>query len=585
MTIPSTQKIFTYFLLCFSTYIFSQEGVLSGVLNDNDGFPMPGVSIIIKGTTTGVVTNFDGEYSIKCHVGDVLVFSYIGMKTREVKITNSMLGLESFSATVEHITIKNIKSKAYKNAVNSIEKLKDFIPNIENSEHTYNKKAYFKFNQIKDISIKDNHVDLSYYNSDVFFEIGYKTINSYRFVKNSNIPDLQTTYSQGQPINSNLTFQGPETGNVFSYGPALSTLEFDGSNYQYDTNGRLVVLGAGNGNQAKAYRNSLFKSSVQSLHNVFFNITTNDALLGFDFTNKTQKDLYNFEKSYSNDLIINFEKPLKDSYKIGWDVFIKYSNQNNNQPNINGFQNNLLLNAWATPVNFSNKQGAALLNGLQRSFNSNAYNNPEWLLRNNRNSENNTLFISSLQNKFKITDEIQIGSNLNYSHYKNTQNFGLPKQTVGFEDGYLSRRNIDKNNFNAVLNFNYSTYNNDSKIDIVSLANYTYEGLKYNLNQATNFDDFAFINPQNNIQRKRNISRNTLRLSNKISYKWYDNAFNISVINNAYLSSIQDNKWLLPTFQFKINLDEFIGNYDFNKFSISGSTAFDVNDTPLLYNN
>jgi TonB-linked SusC/RagA family outer membrane protein len=59
---------------------FAQTKTISGTVSDNSG-PLPGVSIIIKGTTTGTETDFDGNYSLTAKNGDVLTFRYLGYKT------------------------------------------------------------------------------------------------------------------------------------------------------------------------------------------------------------------------------------------------------------------------------------------------------------------------------------------------------------------------------------------------------------------------------------------------------------------------------------------------------------------------
>ena len=42
--------------------------------------PLPGVSVIVKGSSTGAQTDFDGKYSLKASAGDILVYSFLGMK-------------------------------------------------------------------------------------------------------------------------------------------------------------------------------------------------------------------------------------------------------------------------------------------------------------------------------------------------------------------------------------------------------------------------------------------------------------------------------------------------------------------------
>ncbi len=74
--------ILTLFLALVVQISFAQEKTVSGTVTDDSG-GLPGVSVLIKGTTKGTDTDFDGKYSIKVKVGDVLVFSYLGYKTVE----------------------------------------------------------------------------------------------------------------------------------------------------------------------------------------------------------------------------------------------------------------------------------------------------------------------------------------------------------------------------------------------------------------------------------------------------------------------------------------------------------------------
>lgn len=77
--------ILTLLLALVVQVSFAQEKTVSGTVSDKDG-SLPGVSVLIKGTTKGTDTDFDGKYSIKANVGDVLVFSYLGYETVERKV-------------------------------------------------------------------------------------------------------------------------------------------------------------------------------------------------------------------------------------------------------------------------------------------------------------------------------------------------------------------------------------------------------------------------------------------------------------------------------------------------------------------
>jgi len=73
----------------FARKVFQQQRTVSGTVTDAGGEPLPGVSIVIKGTTQGTVTDTDGNYSLANVSSDAtLVFSFVGMKTREIVVGN-----------------------------------------------------------------------------------------------------------------------------------------------------------------------------------------------------------------------------------------------------------------------------------------------------------------------------------------------------------------------------------------------------------------------------------------------------------------------------------------------------------------
>ncbi|MCH7523923.1 MAG: carboxypeptidase-like regulatory domain-containing protein, partial [Bacteroidetes bacterium] len=69
---------------------FAQEKEINGTVTSKiDGIPLPGVNVLVEGTTNGTQTDFDGNYSLTASVGDVLVFSYIGMTSVNITIGSS----------------------------------------------------------------------------------------------------------------------------------------------------------------------------------------------------------------------------------------------------------------------------------------------------------------------------------------------------------------------------------------------------------------------------------------------------------------------------------------------------------------
>ncbi|MCB4800147.1 SusC/RagA family TonB-linked outer membrane protein [Neotamlana laminarinivorans] len=84
-------KLILFMALIFSAVSFAQNGVtVSGVVvSATDNVPIPGVNVILKNTTNGTTTDFDGNYEIKASKGDELQFSYIGFVTKTIVVGDS----------------------------------------------------------------------------------------------------------------------------------------------------------------------------------------------------------------------------------------------------------------------------------------------------------------------------------------------------------------------------------------------------------------------------------------------------------------------------------------------------------------
>ncbi|MGC1633171.1 MAG: carboxypeptidase-like regulatory domain-containing protein [Gelidibacter sp.] len=83
--------ILTLFLVLVAHTSYAQDKVISGTISDGSGLPLPGVNIIVKGTSTGTQSDFDGKYSIEAKTGDVLSFTYVGLKPQEITVGSSNL--------------------------------------------------------------------------------------------------------------------------------------------------------------------------------------------------------------------------------------------------------------------------------------------------------------------------------------------------------------------------------------------------------------------------------------------------------------------------------------------------------------
>lgn len=95
--------IMVIFLLLAGT-LFAQQREIKGRVTDGaDKSGMPGVTVMIKGTTTGTATDIDGNYMLKAGNKDVLVFSFVGMKTQEITVGNQQMIQVSLQSDQEQL--------------------------------------------------------------------------------------------------------------------------------------------------------------------------------------------------------------------------------------------------------------------------------------------------------------------------------------------------------------------------------------------------------------------------------------------------------------------------------------------------
>ena len=88
-------------LLLLASFGLSAQQMVSGVVTDDSGSPLPAVNVVVKGTTIGVSTNFDGNYSINATNGQVLVFSSLGFELKEVAVESATLNVTLLKSASE----------------------------------------------------------------------------------------------------------------------------------------------------------------------------------------------------------------------------------------------------------------------------------------------------------------------------------------------------------------------------------------------------------------------------------------------------------------------------------------------------
>jgi TonB-linked SusC/RagA family outer membrane protein len=115
------------FLLGVQMVLAQAKQITGKVTSSDDGLGIPGVSVTIKGTTIGTVTTIDGDFSIKANSNEVLVYSFVGMKSQEIEVgSQSVINvvLESESIGMDEVVVTAYGSKGkvgLKGAITSVQ--------------------------------------------------------------------------------------------------------------------------------------------------------------------------------------------------------------------------------------------------------------------------------------------------------------------------------------------------------------------------------------------------------------------------------------------------------------------------------
>ena len=122
------RTIFLFLLLTNCILVFGQDNVtVNGMVSDGQNMPMPGATIIEKGTKNSTVTSIDGFYQIKVKANATLVFSFMGTKTIEEKLngrTTINTKLQDETNSLNEVVVVGYGTKSRKDLTGAISSVK-----------------------------------------------------------------------------------------------------------------------------------------------------------------------------------------------------------------------------------------------------------------------------------------------------------------------------------------------------------------------------------------------------------------------------------------------------------------------------
>jgi TonB-linked SusC/RagA family outer membrane protein len=585
------------FMLMFA-FTFSeswaQERTVSGkVTSIEDGTSLPGVNVVLKGTTTGTVTDVDGNYRLSVPSdGGTLVFSFIGLATEEVavgarsvidiqmspdvqqlsEVVVTAVGIEqnkrALGYSVQNVAADDIVNARETNLVNALNSkvagvsvvsssgspgasanirirgntsingsnsplfVVDGVP-IDNSEGGQGNGTGGVDNSNRAIDINSNDIEsltvLKGASATVLYGIraangaiiittkkgksGKAKVNfntSLTFDKVNKLPEFQKKYAQGRPTGGVNVWNGPHTGEGNTYGPAIADLEYDGSDYPYDMNGRLVPKGTGNGVPARAYNNtedffitgqtwdkniSVSGGSEKSTYYLSFgNLTTSGIVPNSDWERTTAK--------------LTTDTKINDKLTAGMSATFSNTGGSRLQrgSNISGVALGLYRNTTTFDAgNGKTGQEAAddpttyqLPDGSQRSYRAGVYDSPYWTVAKNRFNDNVNRIIGNVNLAYDVTPWLKATYKIGLDHYTDRTKGFADVNSAAFPTGTIVNVDINRTDINSDLLFIINKdINEDLNISAVFGHNYYTFDEYFSEDIGTDFGSPGFSNIAN----------------------------------------------------------------------------------------
>ncbi len=503
-------------LVFFSVGTMLAQRTISGKITDDNGETLIGASVLVKGTSTGTVTDFDGNYSLVVpEGGKTLVFSYTGFQTQEIAIGASdvvdvvlqegavleevvvtAVGLEANKRTigyaVQNVDADEVVSSKETNLVDALNGkvagvtvtssagspgasssirirgnvsigrsnsplfVVDGVP-IDNSEvgngvggiDQSNRAIDINPNDIASMTVLKGPSATALYgvraaNGAIIIttksgQKGKPVINvtaRYSIDQVNKLPARQSTYAQGRPSGGAPIWRGPDTGEGFSWGPAIADLEYDGSEYDYDQNGRLVPAGTGNGVPARAY----------DPYDFFVNGNTYDLNASVSGGTDVVRYFISAGQLESTGVVPNADFK-RTSFRVKADASLTdklTASMSANYVNSGGFRvqrgsnvQGVMLGLLRNTPTFDTGNGKVgqeaaddpntyiLPDGRQRSYRAGIYDSPYWVVNKNPSTDDVNRVIGYASLGYEFTDWLNLSFKTGVDHWSDRRNGAL----------------------------------------------------------------------------------------------------------------------------------------------------------------
>jgi hypothetical protein len=587
-------------LIFFAVNLNAQERTISGRLTSNeDGSPLPGISIAIKGTAIGTTTDVDGKYSISVPVGATLVFSFIGMQTREIVVTENNLTPAKPSSTPKlKASSRSVPASLYQDStfVDTVG-----IATLSSKSLTYSPKIIGDYSKIRSVKRIGNTLFIRNDNRPDYRQgFGAQWTSSLMLEQINRLPSFQNNYSQGQNVAGEFQWSGADQSQIFSWGPLARTLEYDGTPYPYDKNGRLTIAGTGNGRSAKTYNPSnFFRTGITSVNEIILSLpTARNGSLTVDVENRNRSGII----PNSNYHRLNASATLKNFHiieKIKLQASLLFNSSEGDLLNRGGNLASIVGSVYRTPSTFDNA------NGLSRSVaksSSEAYrlsdlsvrshapgliDNPYGLVNELPDNERLKRINANVNFHYKPLTDLSFALTSNIDQQQVWNSFGIPPDYAGFLSGRITNRNEGQTTVNAIFT---SSYRENSYNGIEANVSYAVKSTRQELErkdgfnfEANEFPNFAAADSL--LIDNRSLTRVSHEVALNVHYM-HDDWLVLKFNNRNYFSNtLKSDQYtnLFPSASVSIDFNRklYLDRFDYLKLYTSISRT--LREAPLIY--
>lgn len=588
----------TFILLCWFDVI-SQTRTIAGTLTSEEGEPLPGVNILIKGTEIGTVTDANGNYSISAPVGSTLVFSFIGMQTKEVLVTGDNLSRKKPKKIHERPDLRPVLNSPF---------FSDTIPEAENGvgvllddTPSHKGRTSIDVNTLKSIKRTGNHYRVRhydpYYTRDPF-AIQYTTsVTAEQVFK---IPGLQKSYAQGHSTNGSLAWTAPGSGYPFAWGPPIRNLEFDGDPYAFDKRGRLLTRGSGNGMEAIAYDPlSIYRTGWSFQNAIAISVPLSTATALINYENLEQQGVIP-NSSYGHTNISARVRKIRLAPRLQLNPYVHFNQSTGRLLQRGANMAAIMGNILSTPPSFDNANGMSsrnashshnswrLSDNSMRSHAPGIADNPYALINLLPDREKMKRLMGQMKLQYHSSGRLfSITANGSIDRQWNEIKHGVVPGLAMYAGGRLTERSDDQTYAHVIITPEYSWHPGS---DIKASASYE---LHYRDRQLFRKDQFSFAksftHPWEHSDSSTVREVTTSRLVHEATLNAFYNHWHWLVVRasaKTYFSNTLSYKTytnLFPSMSVSIDLADQLYSGAFQHIKIYGSMARSLREAPMIY--